>query len=285
MKFGITMFPTDYAIDAPTLARAVEERGFDSLFFPEHTHIPTSRRTPWPGGADLPREYSHTLDPFVAIGAAAAVTDKLLLGTGICLVIQRDPITLAKEVASVDFLSGGRFLFGIGGGWNEEEMEDHGTDPRRRWKVLRERIEAMKKIWTEDEAEYHGEFVDFPPTWSWPKPIHKPHPPILVGGDGKYTLKRVIDYGDEWMPIPMRGGADRLQARIKELNDMAAEAGRGPIPVSCFGVPPRAEAIEAFDKIGVQRVVFFLPPVVEADALLLLDRYAGVTKEFASAGA
>jgi probable F420-dependent oxidoreductase len=284
MKFGITMFPTDYAIDAAALARAVEERGFDSLFFPEHTHIPTSRRTPWPGGAELPREYSHTLDPFVAIGAAAAVTDKLLLGTGICLVIQRDPITLAKEVASVDFLSNGRFLFGIGGGWNEEEMEDHGTDPRRRWKVLRERIEAMKEIWTEDEAEYHGEFVDFPPTWSWPKPIQKPHPPIMVGGDGKYTLKRVVDYGDEWMPIPMRGPGN-LAERIQELNGMAEKAGRGPIPVSCFGVPPKPEVIEHFDKIGVQRVVFFLPPVLEADALLLLDRYAGVTREFASAGA
>ncbi len=166
MKFGITMFPTDYAIDVITLGRAVEERGFDSLWFPEHTHIPTSRRTPWPGGAELPREYSHTLDPFVALGAVAATTDRLLLGTGICLVIQRDPITLANEVASLDFLSGGRFLFGIGGGWNEEEMEDHGTDPKLRWKILRERVLAMKEIWTTDEAEFHGRFVDFEPTWS-----------------------------------------------------------------------------------------------------------------------
>jgi probable F420-dependent oxidoreductase len=284
MKFGITMFPTDYAINAPTLARAVEERGFDSLFFPEHTHIPTSRRTPWPGGAELPREYSHTLDPFVAIGAAAAVTDKLLLGTGICLVIQRDPIVLAKEVASADFLSGGRFLFGIGGGWNEEEMEDHGTDPRRRWKVLRERIEAMKELWTKDDAEYHGEFVDFEPTWSWPKPVRKPHPPIMVGGDGEHTLKRVISYGDEWMPIPTRGPA-HLSDRMQELGAMAEKAGRGPIPVSCFGVPPRPEVIESFEKIGVQRCVFFIPPTEEAEAIPRLDRYAEVTREFASAGA
>ena len=283
MKFGITMFPTDYAIDAPTLARAVEERGFDALFFPEHTHIPTSRRTPWPGGAELPREYSHTLDPFVATGAAAAVTKDLLLGTGICLVIQRDPITLAKEVASVDFLSGGRFLFGIGGGWNVEEMEDHGTAPGRRWKVLRERIEAMKEIWTKEEAEYHGEFVDFPATWSWPKPVHKPYPPILVGGDGANTLKRVIAYGDEWMPIPLRGPG-HLQERMQELNQMAEAAGRGPIPVTCFGVPPKAEVLGSFEKIGVKRCVFFLPPVVEADALPLLDRYAGVCGAFASAG-
>jgi probable F420-dependent oxidoreductase len=284
MKFGITMFPTDYAIDVVSLGQAVEERGFESLFFPEHTHIPTSRRTPWPGGAELPREYSHTLDPFAAIGAVAAVTTNLKLGTGICLVIQRDPITLAKEVASVDFLSNGRFLFGIGGGWNEEEMEDHGTDPRHRWGVLRERMLAMKEIWTKDEAEYHGKNVDFPPTWSWPKPVQKPHPPILVGGDGQYTLKRVVDYGDEWMPIPMRGrGA--LGERIQELNRMAETAGRGPIPVSCFGVQPRAEIIESYEQMGVQRCVFFLPPVVKDDALLLLDRYAALTQEFAKAGA
>ena len=284
MKFGITMFPTDYAIEVVALARAVEERGFDSLLFPEHTHIPSSRRTPWPGGAELPREYSHTLDPFVAIGAAAAVTSKIMLGTGICLVIQRDPIVLAKEVASVDFVSNGRFLFGIGGGWNEEEMEDHGTDPRKRWGVLRERMMAMKQIWTQEEGEYHGKHVDFPAIWSWPKPVQKPHPPVLVGGDAPHTLKRVIEYGDEWMPIPTRGPA-HLAERMRELNRMAEEAGRGPVPVTCFGVPPRAEAIEGFEKIGVRRCVFFLPPVIEPDALLLLDRYAGMIRDFEKAGA
>src|SRR2546425_7839047 len=156
MKFGITMFPTDYAIDPVTLSRAVEERGFDSLFFPEHTHIPANRRTPWPAGADLPKEYSHTHDPFVALSAVAAVTSKILLGTGICLVIERDPITLAKEVASLDFISGGRVILGVGGGWNLEEMENHGTDPNKRWGLMRERIAAMKEIWTKDDAEYHG---------------------------------------------------------------------------------------------------------------------------------
>ncbi|GAG52654.1 unnamed protein product, partial [marine sediment metagenome] len=160
MKFGVIMFPTDYAIGPGELARAVEERGFESLLFPEHTHIPTSRRTPWPGGAELPRDYSHTLDPFVASAAAAAATERLRIGTGICLVIERDPITLAKEVASLDFISGGRFLFGIGGGWNLEEMENHGTNPAQRWKLLRERVLAMKAIWAEDEAEFHGEFVN-----------------------------------------------------------------------------------------------------------------------------
>ena len=189
MKFGVTMFPTDYAIGPAELAGAVEEHGFESLFFPEHTHIPTSRRTPWPGGAELPREYSRTLDPFVALSAAATATERLRIGTGICLVVERDPITLAQEVASLDFISGGRFLFGIGGGWNLEEMENHGTDPAQRWKLLRERVLAMKAIWAEDEAEFHGRFVNFDPIWSWPKPVQEPHPPILVGGSGPHTFQ------------------------------------------------------------------------------------------------
>ncbi len=273
MKFGITMFPTDYAIPVPELARACEDLGFESLFFPEHTHIPASRKTPWPGGAELPREYSHTLDPFVAMAAAAAVTKNLKVGTGICLVIQRDPIITAKEVASVDHLSGGRVLFGVGGGWNIEEMEDHGTPPHRRWKILRERIEAMKELWTKDEAEYHGEFVDFPPAWSWPKPVQKPHPPILVGGAGPRTFQRVIRYGDEWMPIYGRG-TDNLHERIAELQGLAKEAGRGDIPVSLFGAPPKPENIEALARAGVTRCVFVLPPVPAEEALPRLSRYA-----------
>jgi len=273
MKFGVQMFPTDYAIPVTELARACEDLGFESLFFPEHTHIPTSRRTPWPGGAPLPQEYSHTLDPFVACGAAAAVTSTLKVGTGICLVIQRDPITLAKEVASVDFLSGGRFLFGIGGGWNAEEMENHGTGPAVRWKILRERILAMKQIWTSDEAEYHGQFVDFDPIWSWPKPAQRPHPPVLVGGDGPRTLERVVEYGDGWMPIGGRGGPG-LAARIQELQRMAKAAGRGPIPVSIFGVPPSKEAIEAFAAVGVERMLFGLRPEPAEKAIPALKRYA-----------
>src|SRR3954454_6639873 len=202
MRFGIAVFPTDYAADPATIARLVEERGFESLFFPEHTHIPVSRRTPYPAGGELPAEYSHTYDPFVALGAAAAATNSLALATGICLVIQRDPIVTAKEVASLDRLSGGRFLFGVGAGWNEEEMENHGTDPRRRFGLMRERVEAMKAIWTDDEAEYHGKQVDFDPIWSWPNRFKKPPPPVLLGGSGERVLDRVIRFGDGWLPQP-----------------------------------------------------------------------------------
>ena len=275
MKFGITMFPTDYAIPVPELARACEDLGFDSLFFPEHTHIPASRRTPWPGGADLPREYSHTLDPFVAMAAAAAATTRLLVGTGICLVIERDPITLAKEVASVDHLSGGRMLFGIGGGWNLEEMEDHGTPPKLRWKILRERVEAMKAIWTKDEASYRGEYVRFDPIWSWPKPVQKPHPPIIMGGDGPRTFQRIIDFCDEWMPINGRGGRP-LGERIAELQELARAAGRGRIPVSLFAAPPNPEVIASLAEQGVDRCVFVLPPQPAEEALPRLTRYAEV---------
>ncbi|MCZ6556177.1 MAG: LLM class F420-dependent oxidoreductase, partial [SAR324 cluster bacterium] len=241
MKFGISMFPTDYAIHPAELAKAVEERGFESLFFPEHTHIPSSRISPWPGGPDLPRQYWHAMDPFVAMTAAAMVTEKLKVGPGICLVIERDPISLAKEVASVDHLSGGRVLFGIGGGWNREEMENHGTDYTRRWKLLRERIEAMKTIWKDEEATYHGEFVNFDAIWCWPKPAQRPHPPILVGGDGERTLQRVVRYGDEWMPLARN--IPSFAGRIAELQELAAKAGRGPIPVSMFGTPPKSDRV------------------------------------------
>jgi len=284
MKFGILMFATDYAIDPVTLGRAVEERGFDSLFFPEHTHIPASRRTPWPGGPDLPKEYSHPYDPFVALAAVAATTERLLLGTGICLVTERDPITLAKEVASLDLLSGGRVLFGVGAGWNVEEMENHGTDFNHRFRLMRERIMAMKEIWTKDEAEYHGKFVDFDPIWSWPKPVQQPHPAIYVGGDGKHTFKRVIDYGDAWMPIPMRGEIP-LGERVRQLNEMAEEAGRGRIPVTVYGTLPREEVIAHYAVIGIDRCIFWLPPVSEVEAIPQLDRYAEMAGSFAKAGA
>jgi len=280
MKFGVTMFPTDYSISPIELASAVEERGFESLFFPEHTHIPTSRRTPWPGGAELPREYSHTLDLFVALAAAATATEHLLIGTGICLVVERDPITLAKEVASLDYICRGRFLFGIGGGWNREEMENHGTNPVQRWKLLRERVLAMKAIWTEDEAQFHGDFVNFDPIWSWPKPVQKPHPPILVGGDGAGTLQRVVEYGDGWMPIVGRGQTSLFE-RIAELNRLATEAGRGHIPVSIYGTPPRPEAIEQYVDLGVERCIFWLPAASTKEVLPLLDRYAELVDRFA----
>ena len=283
MKFGVQMFPTDYAIHPADLARAVEERGFDSLFFPEHTHIPTSRKTPWPGGAELPEQYRHTHDPFVALGAAAAVTSRILLGTGICLVMQRDPITLAKEVASLDFISDGRFLLGIGGGWNEDEMNNHGTKYSQRWKILRERILAMKEIWTKDEAEFHGEFVDFDPIWSWPKPKQSPHPPILVGGSGPRTLDRVLEYGDGWMPIG--GRSDQLPGMISELRERSAAAGRGHIPVSIFGCPPRPDIIGNYEQMGAERVIFGLPAGPAEEVLPVLDRCAEAMQEFAAVGA
>src|SRR3989454_4075904 len=246
------MFPADYAIDPVTLGKAVEERGFDSLFFPEHTHIPTSRRSPWPGGAELPREYYHTHDLFVALAAVAATTEKLLLGTGICLVVERDPIILAKEVASLDRLSGGRLIFGVGGGWNREEMENHGTDPRTRFPLMRERILAMKEIWAKDEAEYHGKYVDFDPIWSWPKPVQKPHPPILVGGNGPKVLDRVLAFGDEWMPNRI-GDEEKFFARIADLQERARTAGRDPIPVTFSGAPLKPDVIEQLANANVHR--------------------------------
>lgn len=278
MDFGVYMFPTDYAISVVELGRALEERGFESLFVPEHTHIPTSRRSPWPGGPELPEEYKHTLDPFVALGAVAAATDRLLIGTGICLVVERDPITTAKEVASVDFLSGGRFLFGIGGGWNREEMEDHGTDPRRRFPLLRERILAMKEIWTTDEAAFHGDFVDFDPLWSWPKPVQRPHPPVLVGGNGPGVLDRVLDYGDGWMPNAGRG---RVKDGMAELRRRAEEQGRGEIPVSIFGARPEPQTVEDYVAMGAQRCLFVVPPAPAGEVLPLLDRYAELAAKFA----
>jgi len=277
MKFGTYIFPTRYSIGPAELARAVEERGFESLFFPEHTHIPVSRRSPWPGGPDLPAEYRETLDPFLALTAAAVVTERLLLGTGICLVVERDPITTAKEVATLDLLSGGRFLFGVGGGWNREEMENHGTDPATRFAVLRERILAMKEIWANDEAEFHGKHVDFDRLWAWPKPIQQPHPPVLVAGNGPGTLDRVVEYGDGWIPIPGRGAVTLSEGTVR-LRKLAEERGRPPIPVTVFGARPEPEVIAHYAEAGVDRVLFRLPSVGTAEALTLLDTYANIAE-------
>jgi probable F420-dependent oxidoreductase len=270
MRFGIAVFPTDYAADPGAIALLVEERGFESLFFPEHTHIPVSRRTSYPGGGELPREYSHTYDPFVALTMAAASTEKLLVGTGICLVIERDPIITAKEVASLDRLSGGRFIFGVGAGWNIEEMMNHGTDPRRRFSLMLERIEAMKAIWTEDEASYHGKHVNFDPIWSWPKPVQDPHPPVLVGGNGERVLERVVAFGDEWMPNRVSG----LTERIEQLNRLAEEAGRGPIPVTLSGAKPDRELIVRGEEAGVHRCTFYIQPADAAETERQLDELA-----------
>lgn len=275
MKYGLVIFATDYSISMPDLARAAEEHGFESLFVTEHTHIPVSRRSPWSGGAELPEHYWHTLDPFVSLTAAAMATTSLKLGTGVCLVIEHDPIVLAKSVASLDVVSGGRFLFGVGGGWNAEEMEDHGTPFERRWKVLRERVEAMKVIWTEEAAAYHGEFVDFEPMWAWPKPIQKPNPPILVGGDGEQTLKRVIRYGDGWFPRWIHSG-EAMREKLAELSRLAAEAGREPPPVSIYGPPPERGRLDELEALGVDRAVFALPSKGRDEVLRLVEKRAGL---------
>jgi probable F420-dependent oxidoreductase len=274
MHTGICMFATEYAIPVDELARAAEERGFESLFVPEHTHIPASRRTPFPGGEPLPREYSHTLDPFVSLMAAAAATRTLKVGTGICLVIQRDTITTAKQVASLDLLSGGRFLFGIGGGWNAEEMENHGTVFASRFKRLREQVLAMKEIWTRDAAEFHGEFVDFDPIWSWPKPRQKPHPPVLLGGESGHTLQRVVDFCDGWFP---RGRAHAAIAPgLADLKARAARAGRDmrSISVSVFGAAAEEATLEGYAAAGVTRAILRLPPADRDTVLPLLDQWA-----------
>jgi probable F420-dependent oxidoreductase len=271
LKFGVAIFPADYTIEPVALGRLAEERGFESLFFPEHTHIPVSRKTPYAGGGELPDYYSRTHDPFVALAAVAASTERLLLGTGICLVVERDPIITAKEVASLDVISGGRFLFGVGAGWNREEMENHGTDPSRRFGLMRERVEAMKAIWTQEEAEYHGRYVDFDPVWSWPKPAQEPHPPVLVGGNAEKVLDRVVAFGDEWLPnrVPL----EELPSRIEELQRRAEEAGRGHIPVTYYGVKPEPEAVERCVQAGVERCVFWLPPKEPAEVEGKLDSY------------
>jgi probable F420-dependent oxidoreductase len=276
MHFGIAMFATEYAISPGELASEIEQRGFESIWFPEHTHIPASRGTPWPGGGELPREYWHTYDPFIALTAAASATTRLRLGTGVCLVIERDPIVTAKEVATLDRLSNGRVIFGIGGGWNVEEMGNHGTDYKRRWRVLRERTLAMKEIWTEDEAEFHGEFVNFDPIWSFPKPVQKPHPPILMGGDGPTTFDRVIEFCDGWMPIGFR--LVNVEEKIAALRRRAEEADRDPssISVTIFAAKPEREALEDLERAGAERAIFYVPSDGRDKVLPVLDRYVQV---------
>ena len=278
MNYGLTIFPTDYAIPLPELAVEAEQRGFESLWVAEHSHIPVSRRSPWPGGGDLPKMYYDTHDPFVALAAAASVTNTIKLATGICLVVQRDPIHTAKEVASLDQLSGGRFLFGIGGGWNAEEMENHGTAFEGRFKLLRERIEAMKAIWAGKEADYHGDHVDFDPVFMWPKPAQKPHPPIHVGGVFPGGARRAIRYGDGWIPIG--GREDDLEKGIPEFRRLAEEAGRDPasLEVSVYGVAASEKVTARYANLGVDRAVFGLPPAPRDKILPILDRCAEVAK-------
>jgi probable F420-dependent oxidoreductase len=272
VDFGLAIFSTDFTIEPPALGRLAEDRGFESLWFPEHTHIPVSRRTPYPAGGELPREYSHLYDPFVALATVAAVTERIKLGTGICLVVERDPIILAKEVASLDRLSGGRFLFGIGAGWNREEMENHGTDPKRRFGLMRERVEAMKAIWTEDEAEYHGKYVEFDPTWSWPKPVQSPHPPVFVGGNADKVTDRVLAYGDGWLPNFVK--PEELKVRIEDMNRRAKEIGRSEPQVTFYGAKPTHDWIARLEDAGVSRAVFWLPSADSDEVRRRVDEYA-----------
>jgi probable F420-dependent oxidoreductase len=272
------MFPTDYAIDPAALAKEVEDRGFDSLWFPEHSHIPTSRKSPWPGGPELPKWYYDTYDPFLAIAAAAVVTKTIKLGTGVCLVVQRDPIHTAKEVATADRLSNGRLLFGVGGGWNAEEMADHGTAFGTRFKLMGERIAAMKEIWAHSKPKYAGEFVKFDEMMQWPKPVQKPHPPIIVGGGLPHGARRAVAYGDGWMPIGGRGG-DTL-AMLPEFREMLKMSGRreAEVPVTLFGVGMNGDGLKRARDAGVDRVVFGVPPEGKDKVLPLLDKGAALMR-------
>jgi len=267
MDFGIAIFATDRSIAVAELAREVEARGFESLWVPEHTHIPVSRETPYPAGGELPEYYGRTLDPFVALTVAAASTSRLKLGFGVVLLIQRDPIITAKEVASLDLVSGGRVILGVGGGWNLEEMRDHGTDPGRRFRLLRERVEAMREIWTKEEAEYHGELVDFGPLWSWPKPIQE-RLPVLVGGNAEQTMKRVIAYGDGWIPNARRS---QLLVQIPEFHRLCEESGRGRLPVTVYGSRRTPEAVEEYRSVGVDRLVFWMPSAPYGEVMPVLE--------------
>jgi len=274
VKFAISMFPTDYAIGPIELALAAEARGFESIWFPEHTHIPASRKTPFPGGTDLPKEYWHTHDPFVALGAAAAVTKRLRLGTGVCLVIERDPIVLAKEIASLDMISGGRVELGIGAGWNVEEMENHGALFKKRWKIVREKILAMRQIWTKEAAEFHGEFVNFDPIWSFPKPVQAGGPPILLGSQSKRAFERIAEYCDGWMPINFPR-AD-FAGGVKQLRDAEKSAGRKKLGISMFGASSKEDEIRRMADLGFDRLIFSLPAAPREIVLPLMDKYAGI---------
>ncbi len=261
MDFGIGYFPTHDALAPGDIARLVEQRGHESLFFAEHTHIPASRESPWPGGPVLPPKYWHSYDLFVALTAAAEATSRLRVGSGVCLVIQRDPIITAKQVASIDHLSGGRLEFGVGAGWNREEMRNHGTDPRVRMAVMRERVEAMKAIWTEEEASYHGAHVEFERIWSYPKPAQRPHPPVLVGGSGPGVLDRVLAFGDAW--IPLYTG----EVVLERWAELRARAER-PVELMVMSAPSDAAVLERLQQAGCRRAVHWVPSagpgVVEA---------------------
>lgn len=273
MKFGLCTFNTAYSIPTTELGPEMENRGYESLWLAEHSHIPAARNSPWPGGSELPQMYYDTLDPFVALTAAAVKTSTLRLGTGIALAVQRDPIHLAKEVSSLDLVSNGRFELGIGGGWNLEEMSQHGTDPATRFRRLRETVEAMKELWSKDIAEYHGQLIDFAPSFQNPKPVQKPHPPIHLGGSFPGVIKRVVNYGNGWMPIWGRG-TENFEVQLSALDEACAKAGRrrDDIEISIYMAPNNADDLSKLRDLGVARAVFGLPSVGREEALPVLDK-------------
>jgi probable F420-dependent oxidoreductase len=277
MDVGVCYFPTDYGIDMSELGRALEERGFKSLFVPEHTHIPVGRKTPFPGGGELPKRYAHTHDPFVALSFVAAATKTLKIGTGILLVPQHDPIVTAKAIASLDRLSGGRFVFGIGAGWNEDEMNNHGIRFTDRFNQMGDRVKAMKALWTQEEATYHGKFIDFDKSWAYPKPHQKPHPPIILGGESDHTFRRIIDYCDGW--LPRSRGFDPVEGAAR-FYQMAEEKGRDPktLSITVFAAPPKAEVLESYKKAGIHGALLAAPDGTRDEILRQLDEWAPLAK-------
>ncbi|GAA1928875.1 LLM class F420-dependent oxidoreductase [Streptantibioticus ferralitis] len=273
MKFGISTFITDQGIRPRVLGRAVEERAFDSLFIAEHSHIPVERRTPYPFGGEIPQKYYRTLDPFVSLSVIAAVTDSLLLGTGIALVVQRDPIITAKEVASLDLVSGGRVVFGVGAGWLREEIANHGTNPATRGRLVNERLRAIIELWTKEKAEYHGEFVDFAPVYCWPKPVRKPHPPIYVGG-GEAAFPRIAEFGDAWIANALP--PQELRQRMEQLRDTAGRE----VPVTVAYTPADPELVDGYREVGVDRVLLNLETRPERESLEELDRLSQLAGRF-----
>jgi probable F420-dependent oxidoreductase len=285
MRIGALIFLTDKTIRPDEVAVELEERGYESLWVPEHTHIPTGRRTPYPAGGELPDEYRRTLDPFVALASAAAVTERLLIATGISLVAQHHPITLAKSVASLDHVSGGRVVFGVGVGWNEDEMEDHGVDPRRRRAQAREHVLAVQRLWSDEVASFDGEFVRFGPTWSWPKPRQQPHPPVVMGGaGGPVTFRHVVEYCEGWMPIH---GRRNIMSKLPDLLAMADEHGRGAasVDLGVFACPPDPAIIDQYAAAGFTRCVVGLPPADRDDVRRALDLYGRALEQYTAAAA
>lgn len=272
MHVGVAMFCTDYAMPPAELAVALDERGFESFWLPEHSHIPLSRESAFPRGGDLPKKYYDVMDPFVALGAAAAVTKTLKIATGICLVAQRDAIQTAKSVATVDQVSNGRFLFGVGPGWNRDEMENHGVEFKTRNDVMAEKIAAMREIWTQTKPEFHGKYVDFDPMMTWPKPVQTPHPPVLVGGGVPFGARRALAYGDGWLPNATRPTYHLLD-KISEFRDMEKAAGR-TVPITAYGVEHDPDSWPAYADAGIERVVLSVASEPSEVILPMLDRWA-----------